>query len=149
VSGTSERTVTLRQRAAYQFDIEFAPTLPTLLSDEPAPLGEGAGPSPLQLLLAAVGNCMSSSLYFALAKFKNDPRGITTSASGEIGRNAAGRQRVLRIRLEIRLGAVAAELQHAERAVRQFEDFCTVGQSVAAGIPLEIAVFDGAGLRLN
>ena len=118
-------------------------------SDEPAPLGAGEGPSPSQLLLAAVGNCMSSSLYFALAKFKNDPGGITTTARAEIGRNDAGRLRVLRIALEIRLGAAASSMSHLERILDQFEEFCTVGQSVRAGIPIDIAVYDGTGQRLK
>ena len=141
--------VTLRQRDAYQFDIEFAPQLPLLRSDEPPPLGQGNGPTPAQLLLAAVANCMSSSLVFALGKFKNDARGVTTTASAEVGRNEAGRLRVQRIALRIDLGAAAAELQHVERILDQFEEFCTVGQSVRAGIPTDIEVWDGAGVRLK
>ncbi len=141
--------VTLRQRDAYQFDIEFAPQLPLLRSDEPPPLGQGNGPTPAQLLLAAVANCMSSSLLFALGKFKNDARGVTTTASAEVGRNEAGRLRVRRIALRIDLGAAAAELQHVERILDQFEEFCTVGQSVRTGIPTDIEVWDGAGVRLK
>ena len=141
--------VTLRQRDAYQFDIEFAPQLPLLRSDEPPPLGQGNGPTPAQLLLAAVANCMSSSLVFALGKFKNDARGVTTTASAEVGRNEAGRLRVKRIALRIDLGAAAAELQHVERILDQFEEFCTVGQSVRTGIPTDIEVWDGAGVRLK
>jgi organic hydroperoxide reductase OsmC/OhrA len=141
--------VTLRQRDAYQFDVEFAPQLPLLRSDEPPPLGQGNGPTPAQLLLAAVANCMSSSLLFALGKFKNDARGVTTTASAEIGRNDAGRLRVQRISVRIQLGAAAAELQHLDRILGQFEEFCTVGQSVRAGIPTDIEVRDGTGTRLN
>ncbi len=144
----SSPSVTLHQRDAYQFDIRFAPQLPTLLADEPPPLGQGAGPTPVQLLLAAVGNCMSSSLLFALAKFKNDPRGITTTAEASVGRNDSGRLRVLQITVRIRLGARAAELQHLDRILGQFEEFCTVGQSVRTGIPTEIEVYDGDGRRL-
>ncbi len=141
--------VTLRQRDAYQFGIEFAASLPLLRSDEPPPLGQGNGPTPAQLLLAAVANCMSSSLLFALGKFKNDARGMTTTASAEIGRNDAGRLRVQHITVRIELGAAAAELQHLDRILAQFEEFCTVGQSVRAGIPTDIEVFDGSGARLN
>ena len=141
--------VTLRQRDAYQFDVEFAPQLPLLRSDEPPPLGQGNGPTPAQLLLAAVANCMSSSLLFALGKFKNDARGVTTTASAEIGRNDAGRLRVQHITVRIELGATAAELQHLDRILGQFEEFCTVGQSVRAGIPTDIEVWDGAGVRLK
>ncbi|MHB1667256.1 OsmC family protein [Thiomonas sp.] len=145
----AQPSVTLRQQQAYQFDISFSPDLPHVLSDEPAPLGAGAGPSPAHLLLAAVGNCMSSSLYFALAKFKNDPGGITTTARGEIGRNPAGRLRVLHIAVDIRMGAAAASLNHLERILDQFEQFCTVGESVRQGIPITVSVFDGSGQQLK
>ena len=145
----SEQLVTLRQRQDYAFEIEFGGDRPLLLADEPPPLGHAAGPSPGQLLLAAVGNCMSSSLLFALRKFKNDPGGITTSARARIGRNEAGRLRVLHIEVQIRLGKPAEQLQHLERILEQFEDFCTVGQSVRGGIPTEVAVFDSTGRRLH
>lgn len=142
-------TVSLRQNRDYQFDIEFATGMAHVTSDEAAPLGAGAGPSPVMLLLAAVGSCMSSSLYFALSKFKNDPGGIRTTASGTLGRNEAGRLRVVHIDVEIHLGAPAASLQHLERVLGQFEEFCTVGASVRAGIATDVAVFDGAGTRLK
>ena len=57
--------VTLTQRQAYQFDHHYADGLPVLLADEPAPLGTGQGPSPVDLLASAVGNCLSASLLFA------------------------------------------------------------------------------------
>jgi uncharacterized OsmC-like protein len=141
--------VTLRQNRDYQFDIDFAPDMAHLTSDEPPPLGAGAGPSPVMLLLAAVGSCMSSSLYFALSKFKNDPGGIRTTARGTLGRNEAGRLRVVHIDVEIHFGAPAASLQHLERVLGQFEEFCTVGASVRAGIATDVAVFDGTGTRLK
>ena len=77
-------SVTLRQVRHYQFDVAFEGGMPHLVSDEPPPLGEAAGPSPTHLLLAAVANCMSSSLYFALTKFKNDPGGITATARAHL-----------------------------------------------------------------
>ena len=64
--------VTLTQQHDYRFDIRFHKNMPVLTSDEPAPLGTGLGPSPVQLLCAAVGNCLSDSLLFALRKFKQD-----------------------------------------------------------------------------
>ena len=61
--------VTLTQQHDYRFDIHFGGDIPVLTGDEPAPLGAGLGPSPVQLLSAAVGNCLSDSLLFALRKF--------------------------------------------------------------------------------
>ncbi len=142
-------SVTLHQVRDYQFEIRFADGMAPLISDEPPPLGQSAGPSPSHLLLAAVANCMSSSLNFALAKFKNPSGGITTTARAHIGRNDAGRLRVLRIEVEIRLGAAADQFLHLERVLGQFEEFCTVGASVRAGIPTDVSVFDGLGVRLK
>lgn len=142
-------SVTITQVKDYRFDIRYAEDKPALPGDEPPPLGGGDGPSPVQLLLAAVGDCMSSSLYFALTKFKNDPGGITTTATGEVGRNAEGRLRVLSIAVDIRIGAAASSLTRLDRVLPQFEQFCTVGESVRQGIPVAVSVFDGTGQKLK
>jgi uncharacterized OsmC-like protein len=63
-------TVNLQQQSNYRFEINFDNNIPVLISDEPSPLGTGIGPSPVQLLCAAVGNCLSDSLLFAFRKFK-------------------------------------------------------------------------------
>jgi uncharacterized OsmC-like protein len=147
----SEKTITveLHQRAKYQFDIEFGEGMPNLMTDEPAPLGEGKGPSPVQLLAAAVGNCLSDSLYFALAKFKQSPEPIHTVVHAVVGRNAEGRLRVLRIEAKLHLGVEADQLEHLERVLSQFEDFCTVTQSVGQGIHIHTRVLDSKGVILK
>lgn len=149
MSETQSPSITLRQIRDYQFDVAFAQDVPHVRSDEGPPLGDAQGPSPVQLLLAAVGTCMSSSLYFALSKFKNDGGGLSTTVSARLGRNEAGRLRVVHIDVEIRMGAKGESLRHLERILEQFEAFCTVGASVRAGIPTDVAVFDGAGTRLK
>jgi uncharacterized OsmC-like protein len=142
-------SITVTQQNNYQFLVDFGSALPQLLADEPAPLGEGAGPSPSHMLLAAVANCLSSSLYFALQKFKQDAGGITTTASARIDRNEQNRLRVLDIAVTIRLGKGGAEISHLNRILEQFEPFCTVSQSVRHGIPISVAVEDGQGIRVN
>ena len=93
----TEKTVTieLRQQRDYQFEIDFGDGVPTLLGDEPPPLGAGRGPSPVQLLCAAVGNCLSDSLLFALRKYKQQPEPLACEVQAQIGRNEQGRLRVL------------------------------------------------------
>ncbi|MEY4447159.1 MAG: hypothetical protein RLZZ433_174 [Pseudomonadota bacterium] len=147
----SEKTITveLHQRSRYQFDIEFNERLPKLMSDEPAPLGEGKGPSPVQLLAAAVGNCLSDSLFFALSKFKQSPDPIHTVVHAEIGRNPEGRVRVLGIEAKLHLGVEAHQLANLDRVLDQFEAFCTVTQSVGQGIPIHTRVLDAKGLILK
>ena len=83
--------VRLKQDADYRFAVTFAPGLPELRSDEAPPLGQGAGPSPVQLLAAAVGNCLAASLLFALRKFKQAPEPISASAEAVVGRSEQNR----------------------------------------------------------
>ena len=59
-------SVSLYQQQDYRFRVIFDERMPVLLSDEPAPLGTGLGPSPLQMLCAAVGNCLSETRAVAM-----------------------------------------------------------------------------------
>ena len=141
--------VTLTQQQDFQFRIEFEGNMPALISDEPAPLGGGTGPSPVQMLSAAVGNCLSDSLLFALRKFKQAPDPIHCEVVAEVGRNAENRLRVLGMQVRLTLGVPADQLQHLDRVLSQFEAFCTVTQSVGAGIAITVQVFDSAGVSLK
>ncbi len=141
--------VQLVQRQDYQFDIQFGAGIPPVMGDEPAPLGAGLGPSPVQLLAAAVGNCLSDSLLFALRKFKQAPEPLHCDVRAEVGRNAEGRMRVLQINATLTLGVPAAGLQHLDRVLDQFEAYCTVTQSVGQGIPIGIEVLDSLGTVLK
>ncbi len=148
MSGKTIR-VELSQRHDYRFDIAFGDAMPVLTSDEPAPLGTGLGPSPVQMLCAAVGNCLSDSLLFAFRKFKQEPSPIQCVVTAEIGRNSDNRLRVLHMSAQIRMGVVAASLEQVDHVLAQFEEFCTVTQSVRQGIPITVEVFDSAGQQLK
>jgi uncharacterized OsmC-like protein len=141
--------VQLLQKQDYQFDIQFGAGIPAVMGDEPAPLGAGLGPSPVQLLAAAVGSCLSDSLLFALRKFKQAPEPLRCEVRAEVGRNAEGRMRVLGINATLTLGVPAADLQHLDRVLDQFEAYCTVTQSVGQGIPIGIEVLDNQGTVLK
>ncbi len=142
-------SVLLTQQQDYRFLIDFGAPVPALFGDEPPPLGNSAGPSPVQLLAAAVGNCLSDSLLFALRKFKQAPDPIATEVTANVGRNAEGRVRVLSMTARLTLGVLAAQLEHLDRVLEQFEAFCTVTQSVGQGIPIEVQVFDAGGMKLK
>ena len=43
----------------------------------------------------------------------------------------------------------AAELEHLDRVLAQFEEFCTVTQSVRQGIPVTVQVRDATGATLK
>ncbi len=141
--------IQLKQRKDYQFDITFGGDVPSVMGDEPAPLGSGQGPSPVQFLAAAVGNCLSDSLLFALRKFKQTPEPIHCDVHAEVGRNTEGRVRVLSIKAILTLGVPAASLEHLDRVLSQFEAYCTVTQSVGQGIPIAIEVFDSLQVKLK
>lgn len=142
-------SITIRQVERFAFRVEFAPAFETLLTDEPVPIGEGQGPSPEQVLIAAVSNCLCASLVFALGKYRQEGGGVSAEASGRIGRNAEGRLRLDGIDVSIALGASAASMDRIDRVLEQFERFCTVSESVKAGIPVSVSVQDADGLRLK
>jgi organic hydroperoxide reductase OsmC/OhrA len=143
-------TLELRQQADFRFAVEFdAGALPTLLTDEPPPLGGGAGPNPARLLGAAVANCLAASLLFALRKFRNSAEPLRAVASVAVARNPQGRLRHGRIGVELHLAAAARDLRAIDRVLAQFEDFCIVTQSVRAGIQVDVTVIDREGTVLK
>ena len=133
-------SVTITRQDKYKFLVDFGEAMAKPIADLPPPLGEAAGPSPEHLLAAAVANCMSSSFLFAHAKYKEDPGKLTTTVTCELGRNDKNRMRVLKLDIDITLGVEPETLGHLERTLATFEDFCTVSQSVQAGIPLNVSV---------
>ena len=138
----------LEQDTAYGFRIRFEDAaIPELLSDEGAPLGEGRGPDPSDLLLAGVANCLGSSLLFALRKFKNAPGPIRVEIEADKARNAAGRLRIPKARVRIQLADSAASFEHFERILGQFEQFRIVTQSVREGVEVDVEVVDADGAR--
>lgn len=142
----SSFTLTLEQESDYAFRVVFDATpIPDLHTDEPAPLGGDSGPNPSRLLVAAVANCLTASLLFALRKFKNDPGKLVTTATATLDRNAEGRLRVSGVRVRMQLAEAAADTQRLERVLSQFEQFCVVTESVRTGVPVEVTVVDATG----
>jgi uncharacterized OsmC-like protein len=142
--------VSLEQVDDFEFRVRFDGTeIPDLATDEPPPQGRNAGPNPSRLLLASVANCLAASLLFSLRKFRNTPGPIKARARGRMARNAGGRWRIAGMHVDVQLADAAAGLQHVERALAQFEDFCVVTESVRAGIPVEVRVRDGRGNEVH
>lgn len=146
---SDSQSVTLRQIQGFHFENAYGGGLAAYATDEPAPLGTGLAPSPVQMLLSAVGACMSSSFHFAMTKFKENSGQIVTTATGTVARDENNRLRVQGIHVAISFAAAAASIGHMERIAGQFEQFCTVGASVARGIPIHITVTDGNGLLVK
>jgi organic hydroperoxide reductase OsmC/OhrA len=139
-------TIELVQQADYRFEARFDdPALPPLVTDEPPPLGAGAGPNPARLLGTAVANCLAASLLFSLRKFRNQVEPLSAAATVSMVRNAQNRLRIGRIAVDLHLAGTAADVKSLDRVLAQFEDFCVVTQSVRAGITVDVRVLDRDG----
>lgn len=150
MADTQQFSITVQQESDYVFRIAFDDTeIPDLLTDEPPPLGGNSGPNPSRMLLAAVANCLSASLLFALRKFNNTPGTLTSRATATLGRNADGRLRVDHIDVTLHLPGDPSDYQQLERVLAQFENFCVVTESVRAGVSVSVRVEDGQGASLH
>jgi organic hydroperoxide reductase OsmC/OhrA len=145
----SSPSIRIRQVHDYQFMVDFGSLLPELLVDEAVPIGQGEGPFPEQMLIAGVANCLCASFVFALGKYKQDAQGVAAEAHCAVERNAEGRLRISAIDVEIALGTEASALDRLDKVLAQFERFCTVSESVKAGIPVAVSVRDSQGQRLK
>ena len=142
-------SIRITRETDYRFTVDFGPLMPHLLVDEAEPIGQGEGPCPEQLLVAGVANCLCASLVFALGKFRQDATGMVAEAACEIGRDANGRLRIHGMQVDISLGAPTLDPDRMARAIAQFERFCTVSESVKAGVPVSVTVRDQAGSYLK
>ena len=150
MADTQQFSITVQQESDFVFRIAFDDTgIPDLFTDEPPPLGGNSGPNPSRMLLAAVANCLSASLLFALRKFKNTPGTLTSRATATLGRNDEGRLRVNHIDVTLHLPGDAGDYLQLERVLAQFENFCVVTESVRAGVQVSVRVEDEQGRLLH
>lgn len=141
--------ISLEQTQDYQFKVHFDETaIPDLITDESDPLGHDAGPNPSRLLVTGVANCLAASLLFALRKYKNAPGMLGAHAKATLTRNEHNRLRITHIAVDLQLADAADSLEHIDRVIEQFEDFCIVTQSVRQGIAVDVSVRDANGQRL-
>lgn len=131
----------------YVFQVDFG-EFGNVIADEDAPLGTGEGPNPARLLAAGVVNCLTASLLFAIRKYKGNPQEVSATISGTITR-VERRMRIETLNAELQLGGDTALLPDLDKALAQFEDFCTVTQSVRAGIRVNVTVRDRDGNILH
>ena len=134
-------SIALDWQQGYQFSVDFEQAgVAPLLTDEPAPLGEGAGPNPARLLAAAVGNCMSASLKFCLERSRIEVLDMTARVEGTMVRNERRRFRIDSLRVRLEPVVAPADVERMGRCLEMFEDFCIVGQSVRQGIDVGVEV---------
>ena len=132
---------TMDLQDGYRFLVDFDQEgVPPLLLDEPAPLGEGAGPNAARVLAAAIGNCLSASALYCLRRARIDVHDLHTTVLGSLERNDAGRLRVKEIQVRLEPVVEESEQPRMRRCLGLFEDFCVVTQSVRQGIDVKVAV---------
>ena len=140
-----EFRIELHNQTGFRFEVHFPnPAIPPLVTDEGAPVGTDAGPSPSHLLGTAVANCLAASLLFALRKYGNEPGPLRAVAAVRNVRNDQGRLRIGHIGVDLHLAVPATSIRKLDRILAQFEDFCVVTQSVRAAIPVTVRVIDSA-----
>ncbi len=137
--------VRLEQQDLYRFLALFDQEgVEPLTIDEPAPLGEGAGPNASRLLATAVGHCLSASALFCLSKARIPVHGVRTTVTGEYERNERGRLRIGGLKVHVQLDVDDADRPRMSRCMSLFEDFCVVTASVRDGVEVDVEVGTGA-----
>lgn len=138
----------LEQQSEYGFLVEFDwPDVDELLLDESEPLGDPADPNAARLIGAAAANGLSSSQSL-IRGFKRTPGMLRAGVPGQLTRNVQGQLRVGRYDVTIRLADEARAIQHFDRFLAQFEDFCVVTESVRHGIPIGVRIVDAGGVEV-
>ena len=134
--------VTLERQHDYQFAVRFDDVggTPSIVCDEPAPLGEGSGPNPADLLAAAVGGCLAASLTFCLRRARIEPEKLVVHVTTRATRNSQGRLRISGIDVELTPTIGGSETSGLQRCHELFEDFCTVTASIRHGIPVSVSL---------
>ena len=137
----NEFSISIDQVQDYEFRVRFdKEQYPNLLTDEPAPLGHDTAPNPSRILAAAIGNCLSASLLFCARKNRVRIDRMHTDVKVQIIRNQNKRLRVGRVEVVLDPRLEEAERQKATVCLPLFEDFCTVTQSLRAGMDVRVTV---------
>ena len=143
---SSSISVKMRLLENYVFEIDFG-EFGNIISDEPPPIGDGEGPSPSAMLAAAVANCMSASLLFALRKQKEDPGELHATVTGTTER-VDNYLRITSLAVTLKLGKAASEYRSLDKVLPVFENYCVVTQSVKRGIPVTVDIQDADGEKV-
>ncbi len=131
----------LERIEGYRFKVGFdVDTIPSLVVDEMAPIGQGLGPNPSRLLSVAVGHCLSSSLLYCLNKAKVRTTKLDTTVMTKIDRNAEGYLRIQGLNVRIQLQVNEEDKLRVPRCLALFENYCTVTQSVREGIDVKVDI---------
>ncbi|MHA1270355.1 MAG: OsmC family protein [Candidatus Helarchaeota archaeon] len=97
------------------------------------------GPNPTKLVGAAVLGCLSASLIFCLQKKNLKLENYEAEAEVVIARNEKDRLRIKEINVRVSPKSENPDvIKRLDQCKKFFEHFCTVTQSIRAGIPVNI-----------
>jgi len=100
---------------------------------------EMQGPNPARLLGMAVMGCMSASFVFCLQKRNFTLDDLKAEADVVAWKNEKGLWRVKEINVDFVISSEDPQvLKRAEQCKKLFEEYCTITQSVIAGIPVNV-----------
>ena len=138
--------VTIRLARGYEFVAEFndLPNAPSILFDEPEPLGSSRAPTAAAVLGAAIGNCLAASLTYCLRRARIDVQDMTARVTTRVAKNDRGRFRVRDVEVELTPVLGDATATPLDRCEGLFEDFCIVTASVQHGIPVHVSLKEAA-----
>ncbi|HEC15055.1 MAG TPA: OsmC family peroxiredoxin [Sedimenticola sp.] len=139
-------SVQLHHLDGYGFKVEFnRDGIDALHMDAGPPLGKGEGPDASSLLAAAVGDCLSASLLYSVARKEAPPGDMETTVTCTLGRNDRGRLRVKGMAVRIRVSGEIEQSVRSKEHPGSFEDFSTVSASIRQGIPVELEIVSSDG----
>jgi organic hydroperoxide reductase OsmC/OhrA len=140
-------SVSINHVERFKFLVDFE-QYGELTTDEPEPLGNGEGPNPARLLIASIGNCLCASLLFAIEKHAKKEVAISANITGEISR-VDKYWRVTNVKVNLAVNESSHRIEHFDKILAQFENFCIVTQSVRQGIPVEVSITDSEGTIIH
>ena len=68
-----------------------------------------------------------------------------TGTTGRVGKYL----RITKVKVELQLGVAKADLSSLEDSLKVFENYCTVTQSVRAGVEVEVEISDNTGTVIH
>ncbi len=126
----------LKWRSNFKFDARVGGF--SFSMDEPPEIGgEASGLSPLDLLAASVGGCLSASLVFCFKKARISPQGISVKSKAIVTREN-GYLRVKRVDVELNVELDEESAKKAEQCLSIFRNYCIVTESVIRGIQVNL-----------
>ena len=147
---SEEIAVTITRQDKYRFLIDFGPAIAASVADEPPPLGDGAGPAPDPAPRRRRRQLPVLEPRVRLRQIQGRSGRIAHDGDpGDRPQRAKIHFWVQAMKVAMTLGVAAKSLTHLDRALAQFEDFCTVSQSVRTGIPFTVTVQGADGRVLK